>query len=342
MKHFAFLLFLSIILSNCVVKEEENNVKYVDTFPIEKKVYAKDVQWMEPYLPSGMLQIDSLLIITNLKGKNVFQVYNTNRKKMIYQGGNFGKGPNEFITPLMMNQYIKKDGCIYFYLWDQSNNLFTIDLNKLILGDNFVIKREKLSTKFGIQSGLVKLDSTILGFSDGSEGRTFEYNLNSKETDLWDYYPRIKNMGTYSSYDLYLLYSAFMAYNDRLNIILKSYVMYFNQLVFYTPSGNRIRTIKLPKIDYILNRENVIDAPSYSFYLQHNDRNIYVSYDDYVGKNQLKYKGSVNVFDWEGNPVTRYMIENKVISAFAVDEINRKIYGYAHESYNYFIVEFDL
>lgn len=341
MKHFPFCLFLSIILSCCVSTEQEN-VKYVDTFPIVKKVDAKDVEWIEPYLPSGMLQIDSLLIITNLEGNNVFQVYNTHRKKMIYQGGSFGKGPNEFITPLMMNQYIKKDGCIYFYIWDHSNNLYTLDLNKLIVGENFVIKREKLSTKFGIQSGLVKFDSTVLGFSDGSGGRTFEYNLNSKETDVWDYYPRIKNMDIYSNYDLYLLYSGFMAYNDKLNVIVKSYVLYFNQLVFYTPTGNRIRTIKLPKIDYILNRENVIEAPIYSLYLQHNDKNIYVSYNNYVDKNQLKYKGSVNVFDWEGNPVARYIIENMLISAFAVDELNSKIYGYAHESYNSLIVEFDL
>ncbi len=341
MKHFVILLILSILLSNCVSREEKI-VKYVNTFPVEKKVVATDVEWIEPYQLSGMLQIDSFLIISNQKGDNVFQVYNTNRKKLICQGGNFGKGPNEFINPQMMNQYTKKDGCIYFFIWDQRKNLYTLDLNKLILGENFVIHSEKLSTKFGIQSGLVKIDSTVLGFSDDSEGKTFEYNLNSKKTDFWDYYPTIKNINTYSNYDLYFLYGAFMAYNAKLNTIVQCNTSYFNQLVFYTPSGKRIRTIKLPEIDYILNGENVINAPSYSFYLQHNDRYIYVSYDDYVGKNQLQYKGLVNVFDWEGNPVVRYNVENKLISAFAVDEINGKIYGYAHESYNYLIVEFDI
>lgn len=340
-KQFTLLLFLSILLSNCVSREEAY-VKYVEAFPIEKNVVAKDVEWIEPFLISGMLQIDSLLVILNRKGKNAFQVYNTNTKKMICQRGNFGNGPNEFINPQLMNQYIKKEGGINIFIWDQRKILYTIDLNKLISGDNFLINKEKLSTKFSIQSGLVKIDSTVLGFSDNSEGRTFEYNLNSKETILWDYYPKINNLNTYSSYDLYLLYSAWMAYNDKLDIIVKSYITYFNQLVFYTPSGKRISTIKLPEIDYILNGENVINAPSYSFYLQHNDNNIYVAYDDYVDKNQLKYKGSVNVFDWEGNPVVRYKIENKVISAFAVDEINGKIYGYAHESYNYLMVEFDL
>lgn len=341
MKYFALLFFLSILLTNCVSREEED-VKYVNTFPVEKKVVAKDVEWIKPDLLSGMLQIDSFLIILNRKGKNAFQVYNTNQKEMICQGGNFGKGPNEFKNPLMMNQYIKKDGCIYFFIWDHRKILYTIDLNKLILGDNFVSNREQLSTKFGIQSGLVKIDSTVLGFSDDSDGRTFEYNLNSKETNLWDYYPKIKNTNTYSSFDLYILYGAFMAYNNKLNIVVKSYASYFNQLVFFTPSGNRIRTIKLPNIDYNLNSENAISSPAYTFNLQHSDSYIYVSYEDYADKNQLQYKGLVNVFDWEGNPVVRYNIENKLISAFAVDEINGKIYGYAHESDINSIVEFDL
>ena len=341
MKHFAVLIIISILLSNCKSKEDKN-VKYVNTFPGEKKVTAKDVQWVEPDLLSGMLQIDSFLIISNYKGKNVFQVYNTNRKKMICQVGNFGKGPNEFINPMMINQYIKKDGCIYFFIWDKRKILYTIDLNKLLSGDNFIIKKEKLSTKFGIQSGLVKIDSTVLGISDESEGKTFEYNLNSQEVNLWDYYPKIKNTDTYNSYDLYLLYSGYMLYNDKRNIVVKSYISYFNQLVFYTPSGNRIRTIKLPQIDYNLTKENVIDAPSYTYYLQQGNKYIYATYDNYVDKNALNYKGLLNVFDWEGNPVVRYKIENKVISAFAVDEINGKIYGYAHESGTYLMVEFDL
>ncbi len=87
------ITFFLLIFSGCKNQPEEN-VTYITSFPEKKEVVAKEIKWIEPYMISNMLQIDSLLIICNTKGAHVFQIYNTNTKTLLKECGSFGRGPN--------------------------------------------------------------------------------------------------------------------------------------------------------------------------------------------------------------------------------------------------------
>ena len=59
--------------------------------------------------------------------------------------------------------------------------------------------------------------------------------------------------------------------------------------------------------------------------LNFNNSNSKLYAEDQHERENLK----IQVFDWEGNPISEYILDDKFIIAFAVDPIHNRIYGYA-------------
>jgi hypothetical protein len=286
-----------------------------------------------------MLQIDSLLILCNRKGSHVFQIYNTNTKKLIKECGTFGRGPNEFISPSMTGQFIKRKDKVLFYVnCFKRKKLFTIDLYNLLNGKDYVFKKRSLPTELIVMTNMVVIDSIIIG--NTLQGKiTFTCNLNNNQFSFWDYYPKISFINSCNEHKRYTLYCKRFVYNDKRKLLAGSFYKYFNQLSFYTTEGKRIKTIKLPTIDFNLRTCDFInEAPGYCTSIVNYSNNIYLSYNEYPTNEE--HKGLMNVFDWNGKALKQYLIINSFIPIFTVDEINKKIYGF--DVGNGSIVEFDL
>ena len=343
-----FLLIISYFINSCIPEKDIENIKVVNSFPKEKHIETKDVKWIKPYKPIGLMQIDSFLIVLNYEGKYVYQVYNTNKKTLVKECGKFGRGPNEVILPRFATQYLKNDNGRFFYVYSSPRKLiYTIDLDKLLAGNDYVVEKNKLSKKLGMQTHIIKVDSLVIGSNYGINGKIFTYNLYNKKLKLWDYYPEIPNMKSFNEYELYVLYARIWTYNKERNLLAGAFGTYFNQLVFYTTEGKRLKTIKLPTTDYKLNSKQFLEkdpGPSYATNITTAYNNIYVSYAADAYKDKVKYKlGSViNIFDWDGEPKMQYFIKEKLIWMSVVDEINNKVYAYAPDNEDNLIVEFDL
>ena len=175
----------------CQNKEQTTKIEYVYTFKEETTVLAKEVEWIDNYEFMSILCIDSFLIIlNNKKSKNAFQVYNTVQKNLVVEAGTFGRGPNEFEFSRLTQQYYKDKNGTFFYLWDEHKKYFyTINLEKLISGKDFIEKKVPLSDQLTIQSHVIKIDSVIIGSTMMKEGSLFKYNLLSSKLDFWPNYP---------------------------------------------------------------------------------------------------------------------------------------------------------
>jgi hypothetical protein len=337
------LIFYPIISCSEI---SDPTVMFVDSFPEEKHVEVESATWIKSYMIIDMLQIDSFLIVLNQEGKFAFQVYNTNSKLLVKECGKFGRGPNEFIMPRFTRKILKNgEGCFFYVYCAERKLIYTIDLYNLIDGKAYVKEKHQLTTKLHIQTHLINIDSLVIGCSDGTKGQTFAYNIYNKNLNLWDYYPDIPNINDFNEYDLYVLYARSWVYNEELNLLAGAFNTTFNQLDFYTPQGERKKTIELPTTNYRLKAKHFTEeSPNYASGIISAYNNIYVSYSPEAYKNKVEYKlGSViNVFDWNGKPQMQYFIKNAMIWMPVVDEVNRKIYAYAPESMESPFVELDL
>ena len=148
----------------CQNKEQTTKIEYVDTFKEDTTVIAKEVEWIDNYQAKGILCIDTFLILLNRKGDFVFDIYNTQQKKLITKSATFGRGPSEFAMPQLTRQYYKNKNGTFFYLWDSKRKFFyTINLEKLISGKEFIENKVPLSDYLTIQSHVIKIDSVIIG-----------------------------------------------------------------------------------------------------------------------------------------------------------------------------------
>ncbi len=244
----------------------------------------------------------------------------------------------------MTGQFFKnEEGTIFYVSCFGRKRLFSISLNNLLNGKDFVVKQDLLSTKLGVQTKLLVIDSLIIGNTVQNK-ITFTYNINNKQVSFWDYYPEISFISSLDDHERFTLYCKRFIYNKSHSLIAGSFFTYFNSLIFYTPEGKRVKSIKLPTFNFNLKtKASLGDAPGYCTSIVNGFNNIYMSYYEYP--NIENNKGVINIFDWEGKALKQYLIKNTFLHCFVVDEINHKIYGYSPENEENEmspIIEFDL
>ena len=340
-----FLIYsLLLYCIGCQNNEQTTKIEYVETFKEDTTVIAKDVNWIDNYQTKGILCIDTFLILLNKKGDFVFDIYNTQQKKLITKSGTFGRGPSEFERPRITRQFFKNKKGTFFYLWDDNKRYFyTINLQKLISGNDFIEKKERLSNKLSFQTQIIKIDSIIIGSTMMKEGSIFKYNLISSKIDFWPDYPNDEKYKKLNEAERYNLFGKYWIYNEKTQQLAGSYENGINQLGFFNLDGECLKSIMLPTVDYHFNAKRFNDeAPRYAAGTCGNEETIYVSYRDHPLKEQHDAKGLICVFDWNGKPIKQYLIKNTLFASFAIDSINNKVYGYAPDNDNRTIFEFDL
>lgn len=213
----------------------------------------------------------------------------------------------------------------------------------MILGKNFIEKKESLSKEIDIQTHLINVDSVLIGSTDIKGGPIFKYQPSTDKLNFWDYYPNNVDYEQLNTTEKYVLYARSWVYNKDKKILAGCYYSYFNQVNFFNLDGDCLKSIKFPTLDYKFDTKTVLfDSPIYATSAIGTANNIYITYKS--GKEMIEedIKGMINVLNWEGIPVKQYLIKNVNIGSFAIDEINNKVYGYAPENEESSIVEFDL
>ena len=157
----------------------------------------------EKYRLSGSLSpmdiqlADSLLIIENYGDKYWFHVYNKNTLSLLGKFGLEGRGPSEYIAPLMMDQQMKIRDSSYLVVYDGSLRRVTIvNILKAIDNVNYHPKTFRFHGRKNFQlsmlaSAVLVDDSLLIGTSGHNyiEGKYFCYDIINDKITWEPFYP---------------------------------------------------------------------------------------------------------------------------------------------------------
>ncbi len=329
-----FLLILS--LYSC--KKEHKNTP-ISLFKTEKelsKVYS-DFDKNSIGVIEGLLSNDSSLVILDFHSGNSFSLFNLSTEKSIGRFGTIGQGPGEI--PLGCYGYLSKN---YFYAsYDHTGLIAQYNMDSLIHNINvlpLVLIRYKIPEAFF--SRVISInDSLFLGA--GSYKSKYQFALFNSESTVVDYNIEIYNSKNeeYNMYHKFLSNQGILRKHPSKNKFIYA-LNYSSNIDFIEIINNKIYSIKslrfrnpkgFPQSDGELNRI-LPDTESPIGYIDVAVGNNYI-YAIYTDKKMIKENGKGNtfsskhilVFDWEGNPINKYHLEDEAYF-ITVNEKSNKMY----------------
>ena len=206
--------------------------------------------------------------------------------------------------------------------------------------DNGSIKEVELTDQLKVTSTKKMFDDNILmnGYYALGENKYFtfgeitdvnEFNFFDKTTDS------IAAIGTYPDWVLTdQAHSRFMTgikgcvvHPDK-----SRFATFYGRMKharIHNSNGELLHDITIQTAPYLekLTSLNPKDLPNFYGYAQATDKYIYVLCANKLpGDDGSELKQTLEVWDWQGNPIACYRL-NKKVSSFAISETNKKIYG---------------
>lgn len=337
-------LLTGVLLLSGVVYSGYGQQIVTKYFPIEKKLEGKGVDLYVRCDCIGL--IDSNLMVVQLDGNPIFNIYRPDDFMRLKSFGLHGKGPNEFIgLTFCYNQVSKENGKILIWVIDWDTRLFQqiaidADLNKRGMQ---IKKQFHLTPETNIEHGIFYInDSLLVGTSisnmesssrkgDGPYTKLhhfFRYNPMNKTVTWTKPYPSVKFESDQNCGSIYQ--DRPMLKPDGTKIACPS--AFFDQIIIYNPDGKELirilSSVKAPKM-VLPNQSDWFKQNVFYYGLGYaTDNFIYVIYQNETGETLGKEenRSEIHVFDWSGKGVCRYKT-NFPLSNVAVDEKTKTIYA---------------
>lgn len=357
MRHpFFYAVIVFIIFSGC----SSRNKSSIPVIKINENDFSSSVQLKEiPIIgvnnhlvnPDFCDIQDSILIIVEKNTPPYFKFFSLNNFRYLGSYGGKGEGPGEIsFFPTMIHQDRKdiKPLSFQFYDWGKKR------LAKLFLSK--ALKNSKAEPKiyYVLPPDLIYAqrvaylnDSTIVGAGGITMGKLFFDNLKAHTIDYTPFIPKIKQH--IDMRDLGQLYFGYFTI-DHLQRRIAMVSQYFKQLEVYNFSGKLLSVTSFkntpPPIFYHNNM--VTSDKTMRYYYDILSTNKYI-YAGYFGKpqgdlNQLgskKFTTQIQVFNWNGEPVKKYIL-NAYLRSFILDLRHNRILGIAPYNKESPLVAFDL
>ncbi len=344
-----FLILISCSqTSNKKMNQEnqpENAVDFVvaDTFPalqegilnlsdeafgdvIELKGVSHPVDQIFRVSETEMIAKDSLLIMKNMHNENVLMLFTLPDFRFLKSIGRYGKGPDEFQYPLLVNTNSDQILC---YIYERINEKFyALDRNLEIcrlpteLPDNS-------DKPFGDKQ-IYAIDSSELYYVESTKRGKAMFHLSYKNDSVSSVL--IKDLSFSDEHKNWAAYIGDFGANPEKKRLVYAY-KYFKRLVFVDYESMKSRTIifEAPKVKNgsatsILAPENV----TYYWGMSAQRNFLYVLYSGRtpveVSKELKNSPGTIYVeqFDWNGNPVRKFRLDHW--GYFCVNEQENTIY----------------
>ena len=327
-------LLVIIILFFCISCKKYKIIK----FPIFKKeislegeiIFEKDTNF---YDIANIVFSKEYMILERIRSSPKFLIYHKINNKFIKGYGAIGKGPNEFLSP--EQQVITSNGNLLAWITDfYKNDLVLLDINSdstLLEGDIKILKRLKFPENISyLKQSFVTKDSLLIGgLSDvGRYGRFVSYDLASKKVRFFGELPDVRRNSRLKE-TLYGFVSAIRPDQSRYAVAMH----YFNRIEIYDSQGRMLSTIgesfdrakKISNKD--IEKENLTD---YYTDIIATNQYIFALKLDALEKNFAEEKEVyVEVFDWDGNPVHRFILQ-EYAQGVAYDQDSKNLYSINH------------
>ena len=288
--------------------------------------------------PTNIQLVDSLVIIQNYGDSYWFHVYSMNDLSLLGKFGMEGRGPSEYLAPLMLNQQMKIRDSSYLVIYDHTfRRVSIVNILKAIDNVNYHPKSLVLNNKTNFQqsilaSAVLLNDSIIIGSSGNGpiEGKYFCYDIPNNKMTWIPFYPvpKITPRRQFLD-DLYKNYSALKPDFTEIAAAL----LFYNRIDILDKTGKVKRTIDFGqyKEPDFSNADSWPPKGSHEFFTSISVSQDYVyalNIDLEVDSRIIVDTVSLIKARWEddGSQPEIFKMTPKV-GKIAIDEANKKIYG---------------
>ena len=338
MKKVCCIVFAIIGLYSCKTEEPS---KLSEVFKLEKKLVGEALNFEKTFgNPNQVILDDSLLLLKDRDSEYLISILDPKGERFLGRLCKIGKGPEEFNLPVEISvNNINQTLSIY----ERSiQRLSHLDISSKEINNIHIQKRISFANDLGYTGFVRKLsDSLYIGVGQFSK----RYALFDKNGEL------LKTTQDYPSYDginisdelSYIAYQNILEVNTSNRRVAAASIYCDNIEFFKLEEENLILTkrygfLKPDFVDKSNNSHRVLhpsDTNIMGFLDIKSDENfVYCLYSGRSIKGfetmaRARKGEDIFVFDWKGNPITRYSL-NKEIIAFAVDSEKRIFYGISH------------
>lgn len=279
--------------------------------------------------------IDSILVIVNIEGDYFFEYYNCNNFELIGKYGTKGKGPGEFLFPLLTGDFVKKsltETIIQVYDWHRQCISY-VDLHKSINEKSYACKSLILNNDLKNACGVIFISDSIIGMipDHGVSSRFIIYNSKNHSINHIPFIPKLAKWNIHRNNQYYLYATGGYCVNQNQFFIAAPSGN--GQLDFFDLMGNYLKTIHIRDNNYLKEAKyarSVMAIDGFNvFYsdLQIVNEEIYALFSIIKLPDLKKISESrIYVFDLEGNPKKEYILDNE-IHRFAIDTVNKRFIG---------------
>ncbi len=323
MKTYYVVIFYFTLMVACSSKSDYKDEVVDLKSPVELQSIKISVD-AELLAPSKLFIYKDKLISYENISNNKFKVFRISDVKFLYGFGSTGSGPSDF-------------GLIDKESINISDEVEVLDNNVLksieFRDSNAIIVKSKLiSINKDLINKLRKINDTIY-FCDNwyTKKDPYEYkilNVNSYKTSLFGELTA-HSIDRQKDEDVSQLNFQYMKSNCYNDFYSRFFAFYFHFPVckIFDDNGNLVRkfSIKYEKVGKPELQNKIFFTEPYA-----TDKYVYVMWVDKNKKdvtlNMADFKPQLFVFDWNGNFVANYLLDQPIIT-FAVSEEQRKIYG---------------
>jgi len=350
------VLIVSLFLSGC--HREGDKLKYINEFPGEEHLTGRSIEDVELFSKGNvsLVSLDTFLIIQRNEEPQ-FHVYNNITYDLLAKFGTKGVGPYEFVWPELLNQtyYDESNDSPVICIYDYTRRKFT-KLNILYAVNN---QFDKASTEISIPGYDQFLtyfffrDSELMVATPETDSRFIIYKDSTKS---YQSVPFIPSPDFPVSEELQpWVYRSASFVNKKLGLMVSAPLL-LGEIDFFDLDGNHISSsifspgedLKRAISNTGINLKN-FDPKYHIVQLHASDKYIFGlnlnNYQSAIYENGTLSNQSILVFDWEGNPVKKFILDRQYfIRSFAVDWENSRFFGYCSEEpeHNIIVYEFTI
>ena len=336
---YIFITSIALLLvSSCVKnsKEYENEISFsINDF--QKIIELKSEVILSDdtvYRPNRLYLYDSIMITKEIGSKYAFHIYNLNTQSRIGESIMIGQGPNEVLVAYIVESQLSKEAVLVLDIATQKVLFF--NLNDLITENAPTpFKRIDMSS-----DKIVFLEDMIVGNNSfGSQYNLNFYDLEGKLIESKAELPKYKSNN--SNISNHIVFQGNLTVgNNRI-----FYVYYFTDLIdIYDLKGGLLKRIHgpdnfLPEMEYSEVGSRPTKKSRDAYYCPvFADGELFVAYNGLFQKDYIETVDQILVFDSNGNPLRRYILDKRIIS-FTVDTQNQIIYAICRDP-EYHVIKF--
>lgn len=343
-----FLLGLLFCL-NCSEESSKNVIEFPEIVPL----IGEPITDIEVFSSGNvnLVVIDTFLVVQKAEEKFI-SIYNTKSYKKLAELGINGRGPSEFKYPKLIKQvgYDKKNNSPLAYIYDISRRRTSIVniFDAINSQKSSITELEMPNIKDYLPYFFYQNDSFLLATPEVGQ-RFLKFDLLTGERIDIPFIPEKEYI--YNQEISSVLYRSTVVVNEEKNLFAAA-PSGFGQLDFFDLYGNYLKsTIFSTDNDEKLKKDIKNEDLKYFnlniIHLQKNDDYIYaLNYNntpEEIYSDNISNNMEVQVYNWDGKPIKKFeLIDKRVITSFAIDRINNRIYGYSSNEKDHNIIVYDL